>query len=232
MKNRKSNLQLAIVLSLFLLSVIFVGCKEQPAPKQVPVLDSLSEYHLVTLKLNGKEQVLKLRKDIHISLPTFRSFVLNWSGKPLRFEDTLMDVTGEGKPQVVHCSVSMKGDDCFVVHTVAALGKYIWTDTLIIPLDYCNYRWGDDSSYVPLMPYSLFFVGMDYRHFVFEYDKQFAEERSNDIFQRSGSTKDSLYWVRELKQYKGKLICRLDVMDYDTYIWDKRSASFVLLHSP
>ncbi|HXC05672.1 MAG TPA: hypothetical protein VNZ86_13010 [Bacteroidia bacterium] len=156
----------------------------------------------------------------------FQNFLNVYKDKPLGYlHDTMEDVCGEGFKERVHTDIQPEGES-FLVHNQIWRGKeLIWSDTLVIDPGICmTWFWGNDTlGVIKYKPWSYFYSAWLLRNFTEPFELPY--DNSISLFQ--SSKPDSLYWVKEVNRYAGKLVAK-GIGDQDMFIWDRRCHQFVL----
>ncbi|MFI5148775.1 MAG: hypothetical protein ACHQRM_03515 [Bacteroidia bacterium] len=162
----------------------------------------------------------------------FQNFLKEYKNKPLTYlHDTFEDVTGEGMKERVHCDIVSLRDTFVIHHQIWREKTLLFSDTVKLDPGYCLYAmWGADTSIIlKYKPWSFFYSAMQYKRFILPYEKiEFSDFLANHPEMVPA---DTLYWKKELKKYKGKVMQK-GLTDEDNYIWDKRCGQFVIYFGP
>jgi len=224
-ENRKKTRALTRFFFTFVLTFVLFSCDSPPDDNaKHPSADSTARSSDSTMTDSA------LQKSEFEKAP-FQKFLKKYKGQILSYNhDTMDDVTGEGFKQRMHSDIHQDGNNFIVHNQIWRERELIWSDTLKVDPGFCQYfMWGGDStSVIKYKPWSWLYSAIYYTRFVEEYKPHSNDELS--LFQE-GSKADSLYWLKELKQYKGKLVIQ-GMADQDIYIWDKRCGQFILYYSP
>ncbi len=138
------------------------------------------------------------------------------------------DVRGSGILDSCVASISLVGGLPFVEHSIMSNGKRIWYDTLTIQtIQVSTSLWGDDSSYVRLMPYSgLFLAKTKFGNFLGATVDTGSPEFSSFLFNdQKGARTD--HWRTMYQSFTGHWIWYLDVSDPGGMIWDPEKRIFI-----
>jgi hypothetical protein len=232
-----SSMNPIIITAYFLILALapFQESPQQRASALLPRSDST-----ITILCKGKTYTLS-GSTTHLSrLRGFQSFLDTCTSHPAFLSIQHVDVTGDGRLDSCVSHTYASGQEVKLERRIYSSGKQIWFDTMTVDQDYAfRDLWPGDSSYFALTPFSsVFMVNWVFSQLFVQAPFDPASIQGGNIDPNAltefDGTRQTLpkYWTTYLAQFKGRLIYRLSLEDLDTYIWDERTRTFVLYHSP
>ncbi|MGB2867610.1 MAG: hypothetical protein WBD36_04110 [Bacteroidota bacterium] len=165
----------------------------------------------------------------YVDLVEFQRFLDTSPIKSLPFVKTwLADVTGDGIDDSCVTEISLVNGLPFVENSIYSRGISIWLDTLSLrTVSVSTTIWGDDTSYVRLMPYSGLFTASKY----------FADLVGDSVDVTSANfsyfisvlhPNQKSEFIRRYHSFHAHWIWYLDLSDPGGMIWDKTQGKFIL----
>lgn len=213
--------------------MLFSGCSNSQKIKNQPVKDKVDS---ISFRLAGNNLIKEINGktvgNYHLSeamkdeLKDFPEVINNHINRIYNSLDSAI-ITGEGIVNQYETSITETDKGSLITHKILQGKTIIWNDTMLLN-DNVSYYW-QDSIFDKLKPYSYFFIA--YTHFRNFVDERYENSSVASTYGKSATIfysnkADSIYWDKELKNFKGRLISNLSVEDQGWYIWDIRTEKF------
>jgi hypothetical protein len=234
--------------SVVLISMLLAACLGSNETRSPAAEANKRNDTIITVTKDGKSIELQIPRDSFLIAHVLKidSVMKAYKGKPLEKKiNSLIDVTGDGKPEEIIVSIWMEGDTCRVNHIIRKEGKAVWDKKLTIDASYGEAVYQDTTGiYEKLWPYSGFTAGTWYTNVAdnetlspdYIDDAVTMELRGEELRNKGlneAAVQDEMERFRKyLESFKGHVVYEPAIMDGGVYVWYEPEKQFVLLYEP
>lgn len=172
-------------------------------------------------------------KDVKEFTKRFNDFYIN-SKTDSAFGNQIkeIDITGDGKEEKVVSLIKEFGDSLIYFNYILEKNDTIWHDTLVLNREYAIYKFGSEKLFKLLKPYSFKLLLKERTDFIQDYEYNLTIKALQPTFLKNVRPADTLFWKKELKTYKGKIVHNVYLESgADSYLWDKKNNKLVQIYS-